>query len=100
MAIDFEHGDGGSNQRNELGVAEVVPRIARFAIVLARRPPLTLGEIRPPFPPRRDLGACLVQPTMLGVHGGLLSPRSPWPRLSLSGKVNHFQTDGPRARRT
>src|SRR5438093_2964789 len=35
-----------------------------------RRAPLALREVRPPFPPRRNLGARLVQSTMLGVHHG------------------------------
>src|SRR5262249_25130375 len=38
--------------RAGLVVAEVVPGVATFAVVLAHRPPLTVGEIRAPFPPR------------------------------------------------
>jgi hypothetical protein len=54
--------------RPGLVVAEVLPRVARLTVVLAHRPPLTLREIRAPFPPRRSLGADLLEPTTLDVQ--------------------------------
>ena len=54
--------------RAGLVVAEVVPRVARVAIVLPHRPPLPLREIRSPFPPRGGLGTGFLQATTLGVH--------------------------------
>src|SRR5207244_742361 len=54
--------------RAGLVVGEVIPRVARVAVVLAHRPPLPLRKIRPPLFPLRGLGAGLLESTMLGVH--------------------------------
>ena len=49
-------------------VAEVIPGVAPFAVVLAHRSPLALAEVRPPFLPRSFLLQSLVQSVMFSSH--------------------------------
>jgi tetratricopeptide (TPR) repeat protein len=56
-------------------VAEVIPGVAAFAIVLAYRAPLSLAKVRPPFLPRDILLAGFIQAALLGVHWHSVSSR-------------------------
>ena len=71
-----------------LVVAEVVPGVAAFAVVLAHGAPLPLAEVRPPFLPGHCLVPSLVQANVFRRHRCLLwlSPRS-WKGRSRSGRA-------------
>src|SRR4029453_5592030 len=58
--------------RARVVVAEIVPGIPGVAVVLADRPPLPLGEIRPPLAPRDVLGSGFFKAVGLFAHA---SPR-------------------------
>src|SRR5262249_30989640 len=62
--------------RPRLIVREVVPGVAAVAVVLADGAPLPLAEIRPPLPPGDVLLAGLLQSSVFGGHGDLLSPKT------------------------
>src|SRR5262249_20762287 len=49
-------------------VGEVVPGVARCAVVLADRAPLTLAEVRAPAPPALPAEAVFIQTSLLVVH--------------------------------
>ena len=55
--------------RAGLVVAEVVPGVARLAVVLAHRAPLPLAEVRSPLPPGHSLLARRRQPIQLRCPG-------------------------------
>ena len=71
-----------------LVVAEVVPGVAAFAIVLTHSAPLALAEVRPPLLPGHCLVPSLVQANVFSRHRCLLwlSPRS-WKGRSRSGRA-------------
>ncbi len=54
--------------RSRLIVAEVVPRVARIAVVLPHRSPLPLGQIRPSFLPRSLAIASIFKPFLFRRH--------------------------------
>src|SRR5262249_54854093 len=74
-----------------LVVAEVVPRIAGLAVVLAHGAPLSLADVRSPLPPRDAALASLLQSKVLRLsllrHGGC-------PPLPSVGRLR-MADDGP-----
>ena len=69
-------------------MAEVVPGVAAFAIVLTHSAPLAIAEVRPPLLPGHCLVPSLVQANVFSRHRCLLwlSPRS-WKGRSRSGRA-------------
>src|SRR5262249_19132241 len=63
--------------RAGLVVREVAPGLAIRRVVLADRPPLALGQVRPPAPPGHMALARLGQPLPLGIHRALDHPAEP-----------------------
>src|SRR5262249_43222304 len=81
--------------RARLIVAEVIPRVARIAVVLADGAPLAPRKMGPPFPPGPPLLARLRQPPLLGplvsCHHRVL--------LIIAGLPSVFRSPGPVSQR-
>src|SRR5262249_46404459 len=83
-------------------VRQVVPGVARGAVVLADGAPLPLAEVRPPAPPRRPAEAVLLEAALLltrrpAVRGPGWSPELVAPPLppSMPGDDDGYMTPSP-----